>query len=169
MSTGSIRGWAGAVIGLLGLFLWRGGPSLAEAAPAARGCKDDAGCRAVRQVTGFVTEAGLTETSNTASCQGDCGGTGALCAEMWSDNPDGTRTFQCSCDPTTSPAACSGFATVKKAGENWVCSDFRCMGDCSETPPPPVPKECKPEVYDTTRSGDCPPKTTAKFKCVCRE
>jgi len=155
-----IRGGAGLLFAALGLTLWLGGSGfLVGSAIAAPGCRDDANCSAERQEEGVVGPEGNRVESVRASCQGDCGdgAGGQECAQMSSPNEDGTRTFQCSCDPDQSPAACSGFATIKPNGD---CSSFQCLGDCESL-------ECR--ISNTVKTTPtCPTQYTLKSRCVCQ-
>lgn len=160
MSTQKIRGAAGIALAVLGLLVGRSGSALAEAA-AAPGCLDNDACRAVNSVSGFVGPGGPWTTSSTASCEGPCNGIQQCQESSWT-NSDGSRTFQCTCDPAASPAACSGFATIAANGE---CTNFTCMGSCD--PPPPPPGGCKKKPYDIVTGEGCPAPTSGKIKCVC--
>lgn len=164
MSTSRIRGWAGVALAALGLLLVRAGPGFAVSASAAPGCRDSDACRAVYAEQGTVGPAGISTTSRTATCEGNCDGAG-LCMDMSTNNGDGTSSFQCSCDRTT-PDGCSGYSRVNNAtGE---CVEFECAGLCPpETPPSGPPKSCQREPYDVTTTQDCPKIGTGKVRCKC--
>ncbi|HKS16095.1 MAG TPA: hypothetical protein VJU16_02225 [Planctomycetota bacterium] len=150
-----IRGGAGFAFALLGLLLLRGGPGISESA-AAPGCKDDAACYAKTREEGVIGPQGHFVTSHTATCEGDCT-PGQVCEPINSQNADGSRTFQCSCDPNSSPAACSGYPTV---GANGQVQTFSCAGDCGEN-------TCRKSTYNIVTDQNCPKGYTLNRKCVC--
>jgi len=158
MSAGRIRGGAGIVFAILGLVLLRGGPGVSVSA-AAPGCPDSPFCYVEAEEQGTIGPEGRFIASYTATCKGDCNGgaEGQECAQISSQNSDGSRTFQCSCDPNVSPAACSGFAKVK---ENGQVQSLSCMGDCADT-------QCRPTVYNIVTDRNCPTGYSLNRKCVC--
>lgn len=160
MAASWMRGGAGLLFALLGLTLLGGRSGLlVGSAVAAAGCRDNANCMAQRQEEGVVGPEGNRVESVRASCQGDCGdgAGGQTCAEMSTQNADGSRTFQCSCDPNQSPAECSGFATVKANGD---CSSFQCLGDCDEL-------VCR-IANSIKTSATCPTQYTLRSWCECQ-
>ena len=150
-----IRGGAGFVFSVLALLLLRGGSGTAEVA-AAPGCKDDPGCYAETREEGVMGPSGFFITSHTTTCQGDCV-PGQECAPIKSENADGTSTIQCSCDPESSPASCSGFATVDSKGQ---VQNFSCQGDCGSL-------GCHSVIYNVQTDRNCPTGGSRNRKCTC--
>jgi hypothetical protein len=151
-----IRGGAGFVFAILGLLLLRGVPVISESA-AAPGCKDDPSCYSETREEGVIGPEGIFVTSHTATCKGDCT-PGQECAPINSQNTDGTTTFQCSCDPDSSPASCSGFATI---GSNGQVQSFSCSGDCGSK------ETCRKATYNIVTDRNCPTGYSLNRKCVC--
>lgn len=155
MGTDRIRGGAGIVLAILGLFLLRGGPGFSEIA-AAPGCLDDPTCYAETKEEGVIGPEGIFVSSHTATCMGDCI-PGQSCEPISSQNPDGSTTFQCSCNPNVSPASCSGFATV---GANGQVESFSCVGDCGTL-------TCRKHTHNVVTDRNCPTGYSLNRKCVC--
>lgn len=151
-----IRGGAGFVFALLGLMLLLGGgPGYSESA-AAPGCRDNPMCYAETKEEGVVGPQGIFVTSHTATCKGDCI-PGQECEPITTQNADGSTTFQCSCDPNASPAACSGFPTVGADGQ---VMSFACLGECGT-------QRCTKHNYNITTDRNCPMGYSLYRKCIC--
>jgi len=158
MSASGIRGGAGIAFAILGLLLFHGGPGFSVSS-AATGCMDSPFCYIEAEEQGTVGPEGQFVASYTAKCQGNCNGgvEGLYCAEISQDNPDGTRSFQCSCDPDLSPPGCSGSPRVN--GEGRV-QQFLCIGPCGGA-------QCRPMVYNVVTDGNCPAGYSLNRRCVC--
>jgi hypothetical protein len=151
-----IRGGAGFAFAVLGLLLLlRGGPGFSESI-AAPGCQDGPQCYAETKEEGIVGPGGMFVTSHTATCKGDCL-PGQECEPITSQNTDGSSTFQCSCDPNQSPAACSGFPTVEANGQ---VRSFSCLGDCGT-------QTCVKHTYNIKTDRNCPTGYSRNRKCIC--
>jgi hypothetical protein len=144
------------VFAILGLLLLRTGSGFAESA-ASPGCKDDPTCYAETREEGVIGPEGYFVTSHTATCQGDCV-PGQSCEPISSQNADGSTTFQCSCDPDSSPASCSGFATVDANGQ---VTSYTCQGDCGTL-------ACRKTTYNVQTDRNCPTGYSVNRKCVCK-
>jgi hypothetical protein len=158
MITDRIRGGAGIVFAILGLLLLRGGSGFSESL-AATGCLDDPTCYAETKEEGTIGPQGIFVASYTVTCKGDCGGgLGQKCEPNNKENPTGEKTFQCSCDPNSSPASCSGVVTVDKDGN---LESFSCMGDCGI-------QSCKNTAFNKVIDHTtCPAGYSMNQKCVC--
>ena len=156
MSTERVRGGAGILFAILGLFLLKGGAGVSESA-AAPGCVDHPGCYAEVTEEGNVGPQGTFVTSYTATCKGQCDG-GGSCEPNSVQNADGSTSWQCSCESFSNPASCSGIATVGADGQ---VQNFRCMGTCDEG------KNCKKRNYNIVTDENCPTGYSLNRKCVC--
>ena len=158
MSPSGIRGAAGILFGILGLLLLRSGPGFAVSAAAAPGCKDGPSCYSECEERGSLGPQGQRIDSLTARCVGDCNsGIDGQCSESSIQNPDGSRTFQCVCNPNLSPASCSGFASIKPDGQ---VKTYICAGDCGAA-------HCRPATYNIETTDTCPVAYSLRRRCVC--
>ena len=157
LSAGRLRGGAGLVFAVLGLILWRTGPGYTASAAAA-GCRDSEFCYAETEERGTMGPQGMLVSSYTSTCRGDCNGgvEGESCSPITSQNPDGSTTIQCSCDPNVSPAACSGFPTTKDG----TVQSFFCVGDCGIA-------QCRSQNYNVVTDRNCPRGYSLNRKCIC--
>jgi len=151
-----IRGGAGFVFAVLALLLLRGGPGFSEGV-AAPGCKDDASCYAETREEGVMGPNGIFVTSHTITCQGECLNGGSCAPADAPQNSDGSRTYQCSCDPNSGSGSCSGIATVEADGQ---VRSFSCGGDCGS-------QICKKQAYNLQTDRNCPQGGSQNRKCIC--